>query len=173
MEIGNNFSNSSFALDISGGIYGVLQGLTSSQGYWLGKNGKYYSTSWGGNQYTGSRSGAFKVASNYKLAGRATIIGSALIGIYNTRAGYIADDGQFGYNAQMAAASSAGSVLGGIAGAKAGALIGASIGAWFGGFGAIPGAVIGGVIGGFGFGMAGGHYGGELGGSAVNYLHSR
>jgi YD repeat-containing protein len=171
--VGIDFSNSSLALDIGGEIYGGLQGLTSSQGYWLGKNGKYYSNSWGGNQYTGGRSGAFKAASNYTFAGRATVIGSALIGIYNTRVGYQMDGCQFGYNAQMAAARSAGSITGGIAGAEAGALTGASIGALFGGFGAIPGAVIGGVIGGFWVGAAGGYYGGKLGGSAVNYYHGR
>ena len=170
---GIDFSNSSFALDIGGGIYGGLQGLTSSQGYWLGKNGKYSSDSWGGNRYTGSRSGAYKAASNYKWAGRATVVGSALLGGYLTYEGYVADGGQFGYNAQMAAASSAGSILGGLAGAEAGAAVGAAIGVWFGGVGAIPGAVIGGVIGGFGFGMAGGYYGGQLGGSAVNYYHGR
>jgi len=170
---GIDFSNSSLALDIGGEIFGGLQGLTSSKGYWLGKNGKYYSNSWGGNQFTGGRSGAFNAASDYKLAGRATLIGSALIGIYNTRVGYQMDGGQFGYNAQMAAAGSVGSIAGGIVGAKAGAVTGAAIGVWFGGFGAIPGALIGGVIGGFGFGIAGGYYGGQLGGSAVNYYHGR
>ena len=169
----SGFDNSSTALDIGGGIYGGLQGLTTSQGYWLGNNGKYYNTSWGGNQYTGSRAGALKAANNYKLAGRALVVGSVLIGIYETRVGYQMDGGQFGYNAQMAAASSAGSIVGGIAGAEAGALIGASIGACFGGVGAIPGAIIGGVIGGFGLGMAGGYYGGQLGSSAVNYYHGR
>lgn len=132
-----------------------------------------YNNSWGGNQYTGSRSGALKAASNFKLAGRATIFGSALIGIYNTRVGYQKDRGQFGYNSQMAAASSMGSIVGGIAGAEAGALIGASFGALFGGVGAIPGAVIGGVIGGFGFGIGGSYVGGYLGGKAVNYYHGR
>jgi RHS repeat-associated protein len=170
---GSNFDNSSIALDIGGGIFGAFQGLTASQGQWLGNNGKYYSSSWGGNQYTGSRSGAFKVAGNYKMAGTATVIVVAGIGIYNTIEGYQKDGGQFGYNAQMAAASSAGSIVGGLAGAEAGVLIGAGIGAWFGGVGAIPGAVIGGVIGGFGFGMGGGYLGGYLGGSAVNYYHGR
>jgi RHS repeat-associated protein len=170
---GIDFTKSNLALDIGGGLYGALQGLTSSQGCWLGNNGKYYSTSWGGNQYTGSRSGALNVARNYKLAGRATVIGSVILGGYATYKGYVADGGKFGYNAQMAAASSTGSIAGGIAGAEAGALLGASVGVWFGGFGAIPGAVIGGVIGGFGFGMAGGYYGGQLGGSAVNYYHNR
>ncbi len=170
----NDKSNTiSRLLDIAGGIYGGLQGLTSSQGYWLGKNGKYYSNSWGGNQYTGGRFGAFKAASNYKLAGKATLMGSVVLGGYKSLEGYVADGRQFGYNAQMAAVSSAGSVAGGWAGAEAGALIGAEIGVCFGGVGAIPGAVIGGVIGGFGFGMAGGYYGGQLGESVVKYFHGR
>ncbi|MFN5867615.1 MAG: RHS repeat domain-containing protein, partial [Candidatus Kapaibacterium sp.] len=168
-----DISNSSLTLDIAGGIYGGLQGLTSSQGYWLGKNGKYYSNSWGGNQYTGGRFGAFKAASNYKLAGKATLMGSVVLGGYKSLEGYVADGRQFGYNAQMAAVSSAGSVAGGWAGAEAGALIGAEIGVCFGGVGAIPGAVIGGVIGGFGFGMARGYYGGQLGESVVKYFHGR
>ncbi|MFN4769965.1 MAG: hypothetical protein ACK5JL_08040 [Candidatus Kapaibacterium sp.] len=168
-----DISNSSLTLDITGGIYGGLQGLTSSQGYWLGKNGKYYSNSWGGNQYTGGRFGAFKAARNYKFAGGATVMLSGIIGYYSTREGYKKDGGQFGYNAQMAAVSSAGSIAGGWAGAQAGAFIGAEIGVWFGGVGAIPGAVIGGVIGGFGFGMAGGYYGSQLGKSVVKYFHGR
>ena len=50
---GVDFSNSSIALDIGGGIYGALQVAVNSGDQWLGNNGKYYSTSWGGNQYTG------------------------------------------------------------------------------------------------------------------------
>lgn len=150
-----------------------MAGLTSSQGQWLGTNGKYYNNSWGGNQYTGSRSGALKAASNYKLAGRATVVGSALIGIYNTRVGYQMDGGQFGYNAQSAAAQTVGGIAGGWAGAQAGAAIGGAIGAWFGGVGAIPGAVIGGVIGGFGLGFYGSQAGSNLGQGAVNYYHGR
>ena len=168
-----DFTNSNWALNIGGATYGAMEGLTTSQGQWLGKNGKYYLMDWGGNGSTGSRAGAVKAAGNYRLAGRATIAGSVLLGGYMTYEGYVADGGEFGYNAQMAAASSAGGIVGGIAGAKAGALIGAGIGAWFGGFGAIPGAVIGGVVGGFGFGLAGGYYGGELGKSAVNSYHGR
>lgn len=150
-----------------------MEGLTASNGYWLGKNGKYYPERWGGNQHTGSRAGAFKAANFYKNARRAAIFVSAGIGIYSTIEGYQADGGQFGYNAKMAAASSVGGIVGGIAGAKAGALIGAGIGAWFWGIGAIHGAVIGGVVGGLGFGLAGGYYGGELGKSAVNSYHGR
>src|SRR5690606_18610669 len=39
-----DFSNANHALTFGGGIYGALEGLSASQGYWLGKNGKYYST---------------------------------------------------------------------------------------------------------------------------------
>jgi hypothetical protein len=164
-----DFTNSNWALTIGGGIFGAMEGATASQGYWLGKNGKYYPDSWGGNQYTGSRAGAFKAANTYKLAGRATVFVSAGIGVYSTIEGYQADGGQFGYNAQKAAISSAGSIAGGIAGAKGGAAVGAAIGVWFGGVGAVPGAIIGGFIGGIGGSLLGG-YAGE---SAVNYYHGR
>src|SRR5690606_40347585 len=130
-----DFTNSKWALTIGGGIFGAMEGATASQGYWLGKNEKYYPDSWGGNQYTGSRAGAFKAANTYKLAGRATVFVSAGIGVYSTIEGYQADGGQFGYNAQKAAIGSAGSIAGGIAGAKGGAAVGAAIGVWFGGVG--------------------------------------
>ena len=67
---------------------------------WLGKNGRYYNNSWGGNQYTGSRSGAYKAAGMYKWAGRSTIIASVLVGGMEAYRGYQMDGGQFGYNAQ-------------------------------------------------------------------------
>jgi RHS repeat-associated protein len=164
-----NFTNSSLVLTIGSGVYGAMEGATASQGYWLGKNGKYYSEQWGGNQYTGSRAGAFKAANVYKLAGRATVFVSAGIGVYSTVEGYQQDGGRFGYNTQMAAASTAGGIVGGIAGAKGGAAVGAAIGVWFGGIGAVPGAIIGGVIGGIG-GSLFGSYAGE---SAVDYYHGR
>jgi hypothetical protein len=50
---------------------------------WLGTNGKYYNKSWGGNQFTGSRSGAFKASGAYKLAGRATFVIGAAFSIYD------------------------------------------------------------------------------------------
>jgi RHS repeat-associated protein len=164
-----DFTNSNWALTIGGAVYGAMEGATASQGYWLGKNGKYYPDRWGGNQYTGSRAGAFKAANSYKLAGRATVFLSAGIGVYSTIEGYQLDGGRFGYNAQMAAASSTGGIVGGLAGAKGGAAVGAAIGVWFGGVGAVPGAIIGGVIGGIG-GSLFGSYAGE---SAVNYYHGR
>lgn len=139
-----------------------MEGATAGDGYWLGKNGKYYTkmTGRGPNQYTGSRTAALNSAKIYRLAGRATIFVSAGVGVYSTIEGTQADGGEFGYNAQMAAFSSAGSIAGIIAGAKAGAVAGAFIGAWFGGVGVVPGAVIGGFIGGIA-GSIGGGYAGE------------
>ncbi|GAA5030063.1 hypothetical protein GCM10011506_18870 [Marivirga lumbricoides] len=168
-----NFTNTNHALNIAAGLYGALEGLSSSQGYWWGENRKYYKTSWGGNQYTGSRAGALKAANNYKIAGKATIVGSVLLGGYITYEGYVADGGKFGYNAQRAAASNVAGIGFGIAGAKAGALIGASFGTAFGGFGAVPSVVIGGVIGGFGLGVGGSYLGSYLGESVVDYYHKR
>ncbi|MEM6816132.1 MAG: hypothetical protein AAF600_17375 [Bacteroidota bacterium] len=166
-----DFSNSNMVLTVGGAIYGAMEGATAGDGYWLGKNGKYYTNmaGRGPNQYTGSRTAALNSAKTYRLAGRATIFVSAGVGVYSTIEGIQADGGEFGYNAQIAAFGSAGSITGGIAGAKGGALIGAGIGAWFGGVGAIPGAVIGGFIGGIA-GSIGGGYDGE---SAVNYYHGR
>lgn len=158
-------------LTAAGAIYGGLEGATASQGYWLGENGKYNNQQWGGNKYTGSRSGAFRAANAYKLAGRATIGGSAILGATMTYQGYVQDGGEFGYNAQRAAAGSTGSIMGGMAGAKAGVLIGGAAGAWIGGVGAVPGAVIGGIIGGLGLGIGGSYLGGLAGEKAVDNLH--
>jgi hypothetical protein len=164
-----DFTNSNWALTIGGGIFGAMEGATVGNGYWLGENGKYNRIGWGGNQHTGPRAGALSRAAFYRNAGRATVFVSAGIGVFSTFEGYQLDGGQFGYNAQMAAVSSAGSLAGGIAGAKAGALFGGGIGAFFGGIGALPGSVIGGIIGGIG----GSLFGGYAGESAVNYYHGR
>lgn len=166
-----DFTNPNRALTGGGLIYGGLEGLSTSQGYWLGKNGKYYPLRWGGNQYTGSRSGALSAAKAYKLAGRSTIVLSGIIGAYSTMEGVELDGGQFGYNAQKAAASSAGSIIGGMAGAKAGVVLGGAAGAVVGGVGAVPGAVIGGIAGGFGLGIGGSYFGGKIGESAIDRLH--
>ena len=110
-----------------------------------------------------------KAASNYKWANTATVIVSAGIGIYNTVEGYQKDGGQFGYNAQIAAASSTGSIVGGWAGAQAGATLGLSVGAWFGPAGLIVGPIVGGLVGGFG----GSYYGGQMGTDAVDLYYGR
>jgi len=160
------------ALDIFGGLAGAAEGLVVGNDSWLGKNGKYYSNDWQGNQYAGSRSGAYRAAATYRNLGRASIAGTVVLGgvlIYN---GYEKDGSKFGYNAQYATASTTGGLVGGWAGASAGATVGAAVGVWFFGVGAVPGAIIG-----AGFGLAGGIIGGlvgsSVGGSAVDYYHGR
>ena len=136
---------------------------------WLGKNGKYNNNTWGGNGSTGSRAGAFKAASSYKWAGRATVVVSGVIGTIETYNGYQMDGDHFGYNAQSAAAQTVGGIAGGWAGAEAGAAIGAGIGVWFFGAGAIPGAIIGGFFG----GLIGGNVGSSVGQSTINWHRGR
>lgn len=160
-----NWDNSKLALDIGGGVYGSLQTAVAPGSIWLGKNGKYYNRSWGGNQYTGSRSGALKAASRYRWAGRATIGTSILIGGVEAYTGYHMDGGQFGYNSSLATISTAGSIFGGWAGAS----IGAAIGVWFGGAGAVPDAIIGGFVGAIGGSYTGSYFGGRT----VNYYYGR
>ena len=121
--------------------------MVSNNRYWLGKNGKYYERSWGGNQYTGSRAGALKAAKLYRGAGWVTtVIGGGIdlsIGIYEDSR---ANNGvlTLGYHTGEAAMGLAGS----IGGAAIGTAIGSTLGGVFGvGVGAIPGSVVGGIAG--------------------------
>ena len=166
---GVNFDNSDIALDIGGGIYGGLRTAVTPGDQWLGNNGKYYNKSWGGNQYTGSRSGAIAASNTYKWAGRATVFATVIIGGIQVYTGFQEDGGQFGYNANLAGASATGSIVGGWAGAEAGIYIGGSFGALFGGVGAVPGAIIGGFVGGI-VGSLTGNMVGEIG---VNSYYGR
>ncbi len=166
---GANFDNSNLALDIGGGIYGGLRTAVTPGDQWLGNNGKYYNKSYGGNQYTGSRSGAIAASNTYKWAGRATVGATAIIGGIQVYNGYQMDGGQFGYNANLAGAGATGGIIGGWAGAEAGATVGAAIGVWFGGVGAVPGAIIGGFVG----GIAGSLTGNKIGEASVNYYYGR
>ena len=163
------FDGTKSALDYAGGFYGAFGRAVAPGNQWLGKNGKYYNSSWGGNQYTGSRSGAYRAAGMYKWAGRGTVVASVLVGGVETYRGYQVDGGQFGYNAQRAIASSAGGLVGGLAGAKVGASAGAAVGVWFGGVGAVPGTIIGGFVG----GLVGGYTGSNVGERSINYYHGR
>ncbi|MEN0083018.1 RHS repeat-associated core domain-containing protein, partial [Flavobacterium lindanitolerans] len=158
-----DLNNIGLALDITGGTFGALETTVASKNQWLGKNGKYYKSSWGGNQYTGSRSGALKAANNYKWAGRGALLGSLVVGGINIHNGYQQDGGRFGYNSQVATGNTAGSLAGGWAGAEIGASIGAALGASFFGVGAVPGAIVGAFIG----GLIGSSSGGYIGEQAV------
>ncbi|MDR2804208.1 MAG: hypothetical protein LBB85_00985 [Dysgonamonadaceae bacterium] len=85
----------SFITKVDASVFTSLERLSFSEGYWLGKNGKYYKTSWGGNQYTGSRVGAIKVAKLYKGAGWAA---TGIAGIIDIGMGYMEDSNTVGYN---------------------------------------------------------------------------
>ncbi|MFZ4863216.1 hypothetical protein ACL9RF_13650 [Sphingobacterium sp. Mn56C] len=166
------FDGTKSALDIGGALYGGAGTLTNPSGYWLGKNGKYYNSSWGGNQYTGGLSGAYRAAGMYKWAGRATVAATVLGGGIEAYRGYQMDGGTFGYNAQLASGKLAGALAGAWLGAKAGSVGGGVVGSAFFGVGAVPGALIGGVSGVIG-GFIGGYYGAEWAGQAVNHYHGR
>jgi RHS repeat-associated protein len=146
-------NRTSNTLHVGSDIYNTLGKLSASEGYWLGNNGKYYKKTWGGNQWTGARSGALKAAKLYKGAG---IVVTVLGGAVEIGNGLYQDDWQIGYNTQKAMAGVAGSA----GGATLGAWIGGIIGTPLAGVGAIPGAVVGGIVGGW-IGSWGGGYAGE------------
>ncbi|UBM60048.1 hypothetical protein LAG90_05235 [Marinilongibacter aquaticus] len=164
-----SWDKSKYTLDIGGGIYGALETASAPSNQWLGKNGKYYDKLWGGNQYTGSRLGALRAASRYKVAGSVTMLATAIIGGVETYNGYQVDGGRFGYNAQIAAAQTVGGIGGGIGGATLGAQIGGALGAFFFGAGAVSGAILGGFVGGW----IGGEVGSSTGKGAVNFYHNK
>ena len=76
-------------LGFGGYAYSGLEHITANKNRWLGKNGKYYSRNWGGNQWAGSRAGALKAAKMYKVAGNITGILGAGVTIYQLRIGAI------------------------------------------------------------------------------------
>lgn len=53
-----------------GAVYGAAQTYFTPEGLWRGANGKYYSTNWGGNGYTGGRNVVVKTGKFFKVAGR-------------------------------------------------------------------------------------------------------
>ena len=163
------FDRTGYALAVSGAAYTGLQNTVTPGDLWLGNNGKYNSNKWGGNRYTGSRAGAFKASGMYKMAGKANVAATVIIGGVSVYKGYQQDGGQFGYNANRAGAAATGGVIGGWAGAEGGASLGFAIGVWFGGVGAVPGAIIGGVIG----GVVGSFTGNAVGAEAIDYYYGK
>ncbi len=71
-----------FALNVTGTLAGIGEYSNVSNGMWLGANGKWYSTSWGGNQWTGARSNVMKTAGQFKLLGRGSFIFTTGISAY-------------------------------------------------------------------------------------------
>ncbi len=77
----NDFSTSQTALAVGGSLYTVGEYTVAGKGYWLGNNGKYYTnmTGRGPNQHTGSRTGAIRTAGYWRLAGKVSFYGGALL----------------------------------------------------------------------------------------------
>jgi len=65
------------ALNVCGAAASFGQYSKLSGGMWRGANGKWYSMRWGGNQYTGARSGVFAEAGGLRVLGNV----AGLIGI--------------------------------------------------------------------------------------------
>jgi hypothetical protein len=72
---------------------GVASGIgeysNEAAGYWRGINNKWYSTGWGGNQYTGGRSLVLKKAGIFRLAGRGVFGVSAGLSLVQAGTGTI------------------------------------------------------------------------------------
>ncbi len=104
---GSDFSNSKLALGTGGLLYGLGETAVTPGSQWLGNNGKYYSKSWGGNQYTGSRAGALNASKAYRIAGRLTFAAGAFISGYegynHLRAGNYAGFSKSGLDIGMGA----------------------------------------------------------------------
>ncbi|PIW04745.1 MAG: hypothetical protein COW40_08260, partial [Cytophagales bacterium CG17_big_fil_post_rev_8_21_14_2_50_40_13] len=94
-----NFSRSKAALGSGGLIYGVGENVIYNGSTWLGKNGKFNSVSWGGNQWTGGRSAALTASKTWKIAGRGVFFVGAGISFYEGVVAY-----QSGDNAALAKA---------------------------------------------------------------------
>jgi RHS repeat-associated protein len=62
------------------GVYaGSREMALAREGMWQGKNGKWYSTKWGGNGATGARSSVLARANKFSALGRYTFVGGAII----------------------------------------------------------------------------------------------
>ncbi|MDT0605372.1 RHS repeat domain-containing protein [Thalassotalea castellviae] len=81
----NEYVNTGSIINNSSGYGAAIasQVIVNSDGVWLGKNGKYYSSKWGGNGSTGGRSVATSRANGLKLFGRFSFVTSAGISVYN------------------------------------------------------------------------------------------
>jgi hypothetical protein len=96
-----------------GSAFTAAGNIQAGNGYWLGGNGKYYSSSWGGNQWTGGRNSV--LTSSRVLKGSGTILGLPSVGYNVTQFGtyYSAGDS---FNARRAFSESASAAIGAFGG---------------------------------------------------------
>ena len=79
-EGGNSLYMVGMGLNAAGFAAGAGEYSNVVNGMWRGANSKWYSTSWGGNQWTGARSTVMSRAGAFKLAGRWTFGAGTVIG---------------------------------------------------------------------------------------------
>ena len=89
------------------GSHGLLYGAAenyyqSGSNLWRGSNGKYYSTSWGGNQWTGGRNAVVKTGKFLRVAGQWIAVGGVALDIIDLSQGNI-NTGQFMSNTTFTA----------------------------------------------------------------------
>jgi RHS repeat-associated protein len=72
----------SLGANAAGFVSGAGEYSNVNTGQWLGKNGKWNSLIWGGNQYTGPRSEALQVADHFKVVGKIAFAAGAVISSY-------------------------------------------------------------------------------------------
>jgi hypothetical protein len=88
---GNDIDNMNRLVGVAGLFVGGVEYSHVANGRWAGANGKWYSLKWGGNQWTGARSSAQKIANVAKYTGRGLFVaGSIISGIQGGMA--LADD---------------------------------------------------------------------------------
>jgi hypothetical protein len=76
---GNDIDNMNRLVGVAGLFVGGVEYSHVANGKWAGANGKWYSLKWGGNQWTGARSSAQKIANVAKYTGRGLFVVSSFI----------------------------------------------------------------------------------------------
>ncbi len=88
-----DFTNSKMAIGIgSSAISAYKDVLTGGGRSWLGKNFKYYNSSWGGNQWTGARSSVMNNVKALKIGARFTFAIGAFISLFEGVSSYSRGD---------------------------------------------------------------------------------
>ncbi len=84
---GYDFGRTNNAFSMAGLGWGINENVWVNNGQWLGKNLKYNSLAWEGNQWTGARSIALKSAKVAKVLGRAAFGVNLIYGGYSVFSG--------------------------------------------------------------------------------------
>lgn len=89
---GYDFGRTNNAFSLAGLGWGINENVWVNNGQWLGKNLKYNSLTWGGNQWTGARSIALKSAKFAKVLGEYAFYVNAAYSLYGVGSGLYTQD---------------------------------------------------------------------------------